>query len=86
MDDWQEVSKDELVKFVREWPNKLDYDVATICEPPLGNYNDFSDGKEWPESMVAKIEMDWLGPNKEIDRTGHKRFWKYYIKIQRSAA
>jgi len=28
-----------------------------MCEPPLLSYNDFSNGKEWPKSMVAKAKL-----------------------------
>jgi len=76
---FKQVSKDDFYAFVKAWPNKLEWDVTGICEPPLGSYNDFSNGKVWPESIVARISMDWMGPNGEIDREGNNRFWEYFI-------
>ena len=57
MSDFKKVSKEEYTTFVEEYPNPLHYDVATISEPPQGSYNDFSDDKMWPESMVAKVTL-----------------------------
>jgi hypothetical protein len=53
----KEVTKDEFVDFVKKYPNKLDWDVAHMVDPPMGSYNDFSDGKKWPESMIAKVKL-----------------------------
>lgn len=53
----KQVSKEEFFKFVKKYPRKLEWDVCGICDPPLGSYNDFSDGKVWPESIVSKVKM-----------------------------
>jgi hypothetical protein len=74
-----EVSKEKYVEFVNNYPKELVFDVCGIREPPLGSYNDFSGGKVWPESMVAKEDRDWLGPNGETDHKIPGKFWKYYI-------
>lgn len=79
MTKFKQVNKQDFYSFIESWPNKLNYDVAGMFEPPLASYNDFSGGKMWPESIVAKIKMDWLGPNGEIDEENHKKFWEYYI-------
>ena len=76
---YKQVSRDEFFSFVKSWPRSLEWDVAGMCEPPLGSYNDFSDGKVWPESMVAKIIMDWMGPNGEIDHSRLGKYWEYLI-------
>ena len=52
------VSKEEFDKFVKSYPNKLEWDVTGICEPPYGSYNDFSEGKIWPDSVVASVIMN----------------------------
>jgi len=57
MSEFKQVSREQYESFVASYPNKLSYDVTCICEPPMGSYNDFSDGKVWPESMVAKVRM-----------------------------
>ena len=54
---FDKVTKKEFKDFVSNYPNKLDWDVTTICEPPMGNYNDFTKGKVWPESMVAIVRL-----------------------------
>lgn len=55
---FNKVSKDEFAAFIKSFPAKLGYDVTGICEPPLASYNDFRNGKVWPESMVAKIILN----------------------------
>jgi len=57
MENFIQVPKEDFQKFIKEYPNKLDYDVTGICDPPLGSYNDFTNGEVWPESMVAKIML-----------------------------
>lgn len=52
------VSKEEFESFVKNYPVKLEWDVTTICEPPLGTYNDFSEGKVWPGSVVASVRFN----------------------------
>lgn len=78
---YKKVSKEEFDNFVKNYPNskKLNWDVFRACEPPMGSFNDFSDGKVWPESMVAKVFMDWMGPDGEIDESGSRKFWTYWI-------
>jgi hypothetical protein len=53
--NWKKVSKEEFNIFLANYPNKLEKDVAYFFEPPMLSYNDFSDGKKWPESMVAQV-------------------------------
>lgn len=55
---WRKVSKEEFQTFLREYPNKLEGNVALMCEPPMLNYNDFSGGAKWPHSMVAKAILN----------------------------
>jgi len=57
--EWKQVSKAECLAYV----NALDpgrqfkYDVYTISEPPVGTWNDFTEGKVWPDSIVAKVKL-----------------------------
>lgn len=55
---WKQVSREELKAFVSKYPRSLDVDVTGICEPPMRSWNDFSNGKVWPESMVAREIME----------------------------
>ena len=79
--NFKKVSKEEFENFVKNHKNfkDLDWNIFRACEPPLGSYNDFSNGKVWPESMVAKISLDWMGPNGEIDKTNSGKFYEYFI-------
>tara|TARA_R110000764_G_scaffold227600_1_gene317804 strand:- start:370 stop:597 length:228 start_codon:yes stop_codon:yes gene_type:complete len=74
MKDYKKVTKEEFDKFVNEYPNKLDWNVTGICEPPLCSYNDFTNGKVWPKSMIAKVKM-YDGSEYHGGRTK-----EYYIK------
>lgn len=37
---------------------KLTRDVTGICEPPRAGYYDFTEGKVWPEALVAQIVLN----------------------------
>lgn len=52
-----EVSKEEFDEYISNYPNKLEIDVTGICEPPLKTYNDFTNNKAWPESVVASVSL-----------------------------
>jgi len=53
----QECTKEELEQFVKDYPQPLETNVAHMFDPPLLTYNDFSDGKVWPESIVAQVVL-----------------------------
>ena len=57
MSNFKKVTKVQFDEFVKNYPNKLEWNVTRICEPAMGNHNDFSDGKVWPESMVTKVSL-----------------------------
>ena len=63
LNKFKSVTKAELDKFVREYPNRLTRDVCAIREPAGVSFNDFTEGKEWPESIVAKryMAIQWGG-------------------------
>lgn len=73
MNTFKEVKKEEFDEFVKSYPRQLEWSVTTICEPPLGNHNDFSLGN-WPESMVTKVQI--------MDGSEYYNFEtsKYFIK------
>ena len=52
----RQVTKEEFDKFIREYPNKLEVDVA-VLEPPIKTWNDFSKADQWPRSVVAFCKM-----------------------------
>ena len=51
--NWEIVTKDELMKFVKSYPCKLDGDYYMDTY----TWNDFRDGRVFPESMVAMIDV-----------------------------
>lgn len=57
VDKYKQVTKDEFQEFVAGYPVKLEYDVTGISDPPYGTWNDFTGGKVWPESIVAKVAL-----------------------------
>ena len=85
---FKEVTKKEFKLFIKEYPaSLLNSGISAICEPPIRHFRDESlptTGKHGSadyffDKEVARISLDWLGPNKEIDDKGHGNFWKYYI-------
>lgn len=58
MKKYKQVSKDEFERYISEYSKskniKLVKDIAGMFEPPLLTVNDFSEGKVWPESIIAK--------------------------------
>lgn len=55
-------SKENFLKFIKNYQNKLIVDVFYANDPPLITYNDFSLGK-WPESIVASTYLYSDDPN-----------------------
>ena len=63
MDEWQkyysvkpikkQVSKEEFVEFVNNFPRHLERDVCGIADPPAITFNDFQLAAYWPYSVVA---------------------------------
>lgn len=53
MKNWENVTKDELADFVNSYP--CDLDVDYYMEAII--WNDFRDGRVFPESMVAIIDL-----------------------------
>ncbi len=54
----KKVSKTQFETFIKDYPLKLEIDVAHIYDPPVKTYNDFSEGKVWPDSVVAYINLN----------------------------
>lgn len=55
--EFKEVSKEVFDAFINTYPRKLEWNITNISEPPLGTWNDFADGKKWPESIVAQVKL-----------------------------
>ena len=51
------VRKGEFIKFLDDYPRKLERDVWAACEPPLVTYNDFELAERWPYSVVATTHL-----------------------------
>lgn len=54
---FRQCTKEELDSFLRDYDGDLKADVSQMFDPPLCTYNDFSDGKIWPESIVAQVVL-----------------------------
>lgn len=52
------VTKEEFDDFLAGYGKPLQIDVVMFCEPPCRQYNDFSSGKVWPESVVASVVLN----------------------------
>jgi hypothetical protein len=50
-------TQQEFYDFIDSYPKPLDADVCGIGEPPVLTLHDFSDGKKWPESVVARCKV-----------------------------
>lgn len=53
MKNWEIVTKDELMKFVKSYPCELIGDYYM----DIYSWNDFRDGRVFPDSMVAIIDV-----------------------------
>lgn len=53
----RECTKEEFDRFIAEYPQPLQSDVAMMFEPPVQTLNDFTGGKVWPESVVAAVTL-----------------------------
>ena len=49
MKEWKHVTEQELIKFIKEYPFPLVQDFYMDWY----SWNDFRDGRVWPDSMVA---------------------------------
>jgi hypothetical protein len=58
--EYKPVSKTELDAFVKNFPGTLDYSVSGISKWKMGFWCDFSNGKVWPEAIVARVRL-WDG-------------------------
>jgi len=67
-------TKEEYDSFIMNYPNKLERSVLTFCEPPVVQFNDFSNDKIWPESVVAQYQ--------ELYGTNYKPNGKIVYKIK----
>ncbi|AUR92804.1 hypothetical protein NVP1177O_39 [Vibrio phage 1.177.O._10N.286.45.E10] len=51
------VDKDTFDKIINSYHGELNVNVSGISEPPVKTYNDFSNGKVWPDSVVASVAL-----------------------------
>ena len=57
---YKQVSEQEFKDFIKSFPRKLEEDLYMDWY----TWNDFSDGKIWPESIVCKAEITHEGERK----------------------
>jgi len=58
-DRFREVTKDELLAWVKAYPRPLEKDLDGTCDPHRLTFNDFAVAPKWPESVVAYFYIDW---------------------------
>jgi len=56
MNETKQVSQREFEEFIQGYQKPLKKDWSAMFMPPFISYNDFSDGKVWPQSVVAFIK------------------------------
>lgn len=56
-------TKPEFDAFLQAYPQPLTTHVVTICEPMKVTYNDFSQGHEYPHSIVAMTDEGYHEEN-----------------------
>lgn len=90
----RQVTKDEFDAALKAYPaGKLQQHVVRICDPHLICYLDWSlpsvhaqgTGERWDDCIVASISADWIGPNGELDKEDHRRFWKFFLHTRSDA-
>lgn len=78
MEKFVGVTKEEFYNFIKNYPSELTEHWIYFCTPPIITWNDFSSGKEYPYTIVAKTydQSDPLLKDlKEEER-------EYYIKVE----
>ncbi len=53
----KDVSVEEYVNFINNYPRKLMRDVFAACDPPSVTYNDFELADRYPYSIVASTHL-----------------------------
>lgn len=78
MEEFVRVTKEEFENFIKNYPSKLEEHWIFFCTPAIITWNDFSAGRKYPETIVAKT-YDYSDPveygTKESDK-------EYLIKIK----
>ena len=80
MNELKVVSREEFLAFIQGYPGELHYDLERMAEPFRGSYNDFSNGKKWPESVVATEWQDHGDLFRGYDFESPGKFWVYRIR------
>ena len=77
----QKVSKEQFDEFVENYPNELIVHTTHIITPPIRTYNDFSAGKEYPDSIVAAITLEYMDDDGNfVNDDEAEKLWLYSIK------
>lgn len=78
MNEFVRVSKEEFDSFVKNYPVELQEHWIEFCTPPIITWNDFSSGKQYPDTIVART-YDYSHP---IWDEVEKYEEEYYIKTE----
>lgn len=80
MKSYRDVTEEEFFEYIKNYPRKLERNVTQICDPPNVNYNDFTTGEVWPESVVGSFSWGKDDPRMNNKHAGF-RIYTYWEKL-----
>ena len=73
------VTKEEFMEFIKNYPRKLKRDVCGISDPPAVSYNDFELANRWPYSIVASTFLYDDNPDDYFYEPEDKRAYRIVV-------
>ena len=73
------VTKEEFMEFIKNYPRKLERDVCGISDPPAVSYNDFELANRWPYSIVASTFLYDDNPESDVYEPEDKRVYSVVV-------
>ena len=80
--EFADVSKEEYVKFINNYPRPLNRDVFAACDPPSVTYNDFKLADRWPYSIVASTYLYDDTPGSYFYEPEEKRIYQIMVNYE----
>jgi len=56
--EFKRVTQEEFDAHIATLGSEVESEVSGISDPPMMDVNDFSGGKTWPDSVVAKVKLN----------------------------
>lgn len=73
------VTKEEFMEFIKNYPRKLERDICGISGPPAVSYNDFELANRWPYSIVASAFLYDDNPDDYFYEPEDKRTYRIVV-------